>query len=65
MLGYVWIVGWLQVINEGGKNVVTEVWEVLDKIKAFSGIWACADSLLQPAGFGFREGGHYERRVGG
>jgi hypothetical protein len=26
----------VQVINEGGKNVVPEVWEVLDRIKAFS-----------------------------
>ena len=27
---------WLQPINAEGKNVVPEVWEVLDKIKGFS-----------------------------
>ena len=27
------------VIEDAGKNVVPEVWEVLDRIKAFSGGW--------------------------
>lgn len=31
--------GRLQEIVEGGQNVVAEVWQVLDKIKAFSGGW--------------------------
>lgn len=31
-----------QVITDAGKNVVPEVWEVLDKIKAFSGAPGCS-----------------------
>ena len=38
--------GCLQPINCGGKNVVPEVWEVLDKIKGFSDKVRLQGSLL-------------------